>query len=192
MPIQQREIPQVFRKSSMGKRGPRPKLASLKQLEGNPGKRAIDVIGLEATGEVFAPEHLHDDAQACIEMVKRSMPPKTYATVDTFALSAFATAWAWHKRATHEMNAPDFAPIVEGSKGQKQPNPWFKILKAMSEEMRTWGDRLGLDPKARAALKLPDEKPRSKFDGLIGQPASSPSSSASSSPAAKGRAGRLN
>jgi len=157
----------------MGKRGPKPKLASIKQLEGNPGKRAIDLIGLEATGEALVPDHLHDDAQACIELVKRSMPPKTYATVDTFALSAFATAWAWHKRATHEMNAPEFEPIVEGSKGQKQPNPWFKILKAMSEEMRTWGDRLGLDPKARAALKLPDEKPRSKFDGLIGQPGSS-------------------
>jgi|UPI0004BB123B P27 family predicted phage terminase small subunit len=157
----------------MGKRGPKPKLARLQRLEGNPSKRPIDDFGIAATGEALVPDHLHDDAQACIELIKRSMPPKTYATVDTYALSSFATAWAWHKRATHEMNAPDFDPVVDGSKGQKQPNPWFRILKAMSEEMRSWGDRLGLDPKARAALKLPDEKPRSKFDGLIGQSGSS-------------------
>jgi len=50
----------------MGKRGPKPKLASIEKLEGNPGKGTIDVIGLEATGEAFAPKHLHDDAQACI------------------------------------------------------------------------------------------------------------------------------
>lgn len=157
----------------MGKRGPRPKLPAIKKLEGNPGKRAIDSIGLEATGEAFAPEHLHEDAAGCFELIKRSMPPKTYALADSFALSAFATAWAWHKRATHEMNSPDFAPIVEGSKGQIQTNPWFKVLKAMSEELRTWGDRLGLDPKARAGLKLPGEQPRSKFDGLVGQTGSS-------------------
>jgi hypothetical protein len=30
------------------------------------------------------------------------------------------------------------------------------------------GDRLGLDPKSRAALKLPTQKARSKFDGLRG------------------------
>lgn len=159
----------------MGKRGPRKKLPQLAKLEGNPGKRAIDAIGLQATGEAFAPAHLHEDAAACFELIKSSMPPDTYAKVDTFALAAFATAWAWHKRATHEANSPTFTPIVVGSKGQEQPNPWFKILKAMSEEMRTWGDRLGLDPKSRASLKLPDEKPKSKFDGLIGQQGSSPS-----------------
>jgi len=149
------------------------KLPALKALEGNPGKRAIDAIGLQATGEAFAPDHLHDHAVACFELIKGSMPPGTYARADTFGLAAYATAWAWHRRATHEMNAPDFKPIVFGSKGQEQPNPWFKVLKAMSEEMRAWGDRLGLDPKARMALRLPEDKPASKFAGLIAQNGSS-------------------
>lgn len=149
--------------------GGRPKkLPQLKKLEGNPGKRHIEEIVVEAGGDAYAPDHLNDDATACFEMIKRSMPPRLYATADTFALSAFSTAWAWHKRATHELNDPANMPIVEGSKGQLQPNPWFKILKAMSEEMRTWGDRLGLDPKARAALKAPSgDGPKSKFEGLV-------------------------
>jgi hypothetical protein len=36
--------------------------------------------------------------------------------------------------------------------------------------MASLGDRLGLDPKSRAALKLPNARQqRSKFEGLIGQ-----------------------
>ena len=35
--------------------------------------------------------------------------------------------------------------------------------------MATLGDRLGLDPKSRAALKMPDAtKRKSKFAGLLG------------------------
>jgi len=40
----------------------------------------------------------------------------------------------------------------------------------MAAIMATLGDRLGLDPKSRAALKLPSARQqRSKFEGLIGQ-----------------------
>jgi hypothetical protein len=36
--------------------------------------------------------------------------------------------------------------------------------------MASLGDRLGLDPKSRAALKLPNARQqRSKFEGLIGR-----------------------
>jgi hypothetical protein len=40
----------------------------------------------------------------------------------------------------------------------------------MNEQARillSIGARLFLDPVARAALKLPEEKPKSKFDGLV-------------------------
>jgi hypothetical protein len=31
------------------------------------------------------------------------------------------------------------------------------------------GDRLGLSPKARASLHIPEDRPPSKFDGLVGR-----------------------
>ncbi|APG93317.1 hypothetical protein SAMCFNEI73_pB0117 (plasmid) [Sinorhizobium americanum] len=34
--------------------------------------------------------------------------------------------------------------------------------------MMLMGDRLGLDPESRAAVSSPEEKPKSKFSGLIG------------------------
>lgn len=160
----------------MGVRGPKKKLPAVAKMEGNPGKRSIaEDLGVEALGDVFVPEHLHDDAQGCIEVIRSSMPPKTYAALDSFALAAFSTAWALHKRAAHEIGNPEFPHLVTNGAGSLAKNPWIDILNGQARVMMSYGDRLGLDPKARAALKLPSDKPLGKFDGLLGRSASSPS-----------------
>ena len=152
----------------MGRRGRKPKPAAVRRLEGNPRKHPIvdpEVIGL---GEPFVPPELHEDAQACVELVKRAMPPSVYSALDSYALAAFATAWAMHKRAAHAMAAPDFQPIITDEAGNRRPSPWFRVLRGQSAEMRSWGDRLGLSPAARASLKLPGPNdPPSKFAGLV-------------------------
>lgn len=163
----------------MGARGPRKKLPQLSKLDGNPGRRPIEDFGIEAQGEPFVPEHLSDDAQGCIEVIRRSMPPKVYSALDSFLLAAFGHAWSVHKAAVLEMNQPDFQWLVATARGV-QANPWIKIVNSQAQLLASLGDRLGLDPKARAALKLPAARQqRSKFDGLIGQTGSSPSSSVS-------------
>lgn len=161
----------------MGKRGPKPKLSALDKLEGNPGKRVIEESGIEALGEPFTPEHLSDDARGCIEAIKMSMPAGVYSALDSFILSAFATAWALHKLAAHKINDPAFEHVIEvGDNGAQAQSPWLAILNKQAALMATLGDRLGLDPKSRAALKLPGAKQRkSKFAGLLGQTGSSPS-----------------
>ncbi len=159
----------------MGKRGPKPKLSALDKLEGNPGKRVIEESGIEALGEPFTPEHLSDDARGCIEAIKMSMPAGVYSALDSFILSAFATAWALHKLAAHKINDPAFEHVIEvGDNGAQAQSPWLAILNKQAALMATLGDRLGLDPKSRAALKLPGAKQRkSKFAGLLGQTGSS-------------------
>jgi P27 family predicted phage terminase small subunit len=157
----------------MGARGPRKKLPQLSKLEGNPGKRPIEEYGIEAQGEPFVPEHLSDDAQGVIEVIRQSMPPKVYSALDTFLLAAFAHAWSVHKVAVLEMNRPDFSWLVPTARGV-QANPWIRIVNSQAQLMASLGDRLGLDPKSRAALKLPAAKQQgSKFDGLFGQTGSS-------------------
>src|SRR5690606_14341562 len=124
---------------------------------------------------------LSDDAQGCIEVIKRSMPPKVYSALDSFLLAAFGTAWALHKKAALEINRPGFDAVVTLESGVQMQSPWLAILNKQAALMASLGDRLGLDPKARAALKLPGAKQHqgSKFDGLLGQTGSSPSSSVS-------------
>jgi hypothetical protein len=156
--------------------GRRKKLSALEQLEGNPGKRVIEAAGVEGLGEPFIAEHLMDDARGCIECIKQSMPAKVYSALDSFLLAAFGMAWALHKKAALEISNPEFAWIVTNSAGSEVPSPWIKILNGQAEKLASLGDRLGLDPKSRAALKLPGAKQqKSKFAGLIGQQGSSPS-----------------
>jgi hypothetical protein len=149
----------------MGRRGPQPKPAALKVLEGNPGKSVIEPTGIEACGEFFVPDHACDDGAGALEIVRQSMPGKVYSALDTFLLSAFATAWSLHKKAVLKISGPDF--------NLKRDAPWVRLANQQTAIMVTLSDRLGLDPRSRAALKLPSARQRrSKFAGLLGQIAS--------------------
>ena len=152
----------------MGRRGPRPKLAAIDRLEGNPSKRIIEESGIEALGSPFIPEHLADDARGCIEVIKQSMPSKIYSALDSFLLSVYGTAWALHKLAALRISDPEFKAVTTLPSGVEMQSPWLAIVNKQAALLASLGDRLGLDPKSRAALKLPTTRPRSKFEGLIG------------------------
>ena len=88
--------------------------------------------------------------------------------LDSFLLAAFAMAWCIHARAEFEIGNPGFVWTVTNTQGRQVPSPWIKILNQQAQLMATLGDRLGLDPKARSALKLPGARQqKSKFEGLI-------------------------
>ena len=152
--------------TSMSARKP----AKLRRLEGNPGHRLIEDSGIEALGTPFVPEHLMDDARGCIEVIQRSMPSSIYSALDSFHLAAFGTAWAIHKMAALKVCDPDFQCVVTGATGAQVSSPWLKVLNQQAALITSLGDRLGLNPASRAALKLPTAKQkRSKFEGLIGR-----------------------
>jgi P27 family predicted phage terminase small subunit len=158
--------------------GPKPKSLALKALEGNRSKESLKPSGIEALGEPFVPEHLMDEARGCIEMIKGSMPKSVYSALDTYLLSAFAMAWVMHKKAALKVSAPDFETVYQTCNGSWAQNPWLKIMSEQAQLVASLGDRLGLDPRSRSALKLPDARQkRSKFAGLIGQSGLSSSSS---------------
>jgi P27 family predicted phage terminase small subunit len=99
-------------------------------------------------------------------MIVSAMPPETYASTDAGGIAIYAVAWADHRRATEALKAEP--PLVAGSKGGLVKNPWFAIRSDAARLMMAMGDRLGLDPKARAGLAPRKDKPKSKFAGLIG------------------------
>jgi phage terminase small subunit len=149
--------------------GRRKKLAEIDHLEGNPGRRLIEESGIEALGAPFIPEHLSDDARGCIEVIQANMPTNIYSALDSFILAAFGTAWAIHKKATLVISDPNFQWIDKSKRGAGVENAWIRIARQQAALMATLGDRLGLDPKSRAALKMPDSRQRkSKFAGLLG------------------------
>jgi phage terminase small subunit len=124
-------------------------------------------------GTAFAPEHLHEDAQACIEHILRCYGKfKEVKEIDTYALSTFATAWAWHKAAVHRMNARDFEPITKTSRGHGEvPNGWFKILWESSRVMTSLMGKLFLSPQDRYVPSAGKVESSGKFAGLLGNAA---------------------
>jgi P27 family predicted phage terminase small subunit len=157
----------------MGKRGPRKKNPILEALDGYPCKEAIRELGIEGLGRPFIPEHLMDDARGCIEMIMQSMPDKIYSALDSYLLAAFGVAWALHKQASLKVSDPNFQVVYQANEhGLMVQSPWLAILNKQAMMMATLGDRLGLNPAARAALKMPGARQqKSQFDGLIGQSA---------------------
>ncbi|MDX0210959.1 phage terminase small subunit P27 family [Sinorhizobium meliloti] len=153
----------------MGARGPRPETPEIQALKGNPGKRKKRAPSIKPAGETVIPNYLQGDALACFKMITAAMPPGYFASTDTGSIAVYAAAWADHKAAVSALAVEP--AIVDGSTGNKQPNPWFKIKNEAARIMMAMGDRLGLDPKSRAALSPPEEKRSSKFSGLIGRSA---------------------
>jgi len=145
--------------------GRKPKPLLINKLNGFPGKAkynskakklaALDLM-VPALGAVFIPDHLHEDAQACVQVIKDSMPVGLYSRADSYALAAFACAWAVHKRAAHELANPEFDWVVTYA-GKSGPNAWIKIMFEAGRQMATMGDRLGLSPSSRASLQMPSK-----------------------------------
>ena len=155
----------------MGKRGPKKKPSIIEALEGFPCKEALRDTHIAGLGEPFVAEHLMDDARGCIEVVRDSMPVGIYSRLDSYLLAAFGMAWAMHKMAAHKINDPGFEAVYKANdQGLLVQSPWLSILNKQAMMMASLGDRLGLNPAGRAALKLPSEKQQdSKFAGLIAQ-----------------------
>jgi P27 family predicted phage terminase small subunit len=141
----------------------------MQALKGNPGKRKKRPPSIRPSGDVYIPNYLEGDARECFEMITGAMPPETYSATDSGGIAVYAVAWADHKRATEALKTEP--PLVLGAKGGLVKNPWFTIRSDAARIMMAMGDRLGLDPKARAGLAKPEKEKLSKFSGLIGQSA---------------------
>lgn len=154
----------------MGKRGPKPKSPELRRLEGNPGYKPINEDAPVATGRPVAPDYLSEYANEVWVRVIGSMPSSVYTAADQDLLAAYCVAADLHRQAVKQV-ALEGAVIPGGGEGRSYVNPCVKVLNEAAQKMALIGSRLGLDPAARATLRVPkDEKPKSKFEGLVAFP----------------------
>ena len=155
----------------MGRRGPQKKLAAIERLECNPGCYPIEESGVAGLGEPFIPEHLPDDARGCIGVIKVSMPPGVYSALDSFLLWRLRWFGQFTKRPPMRSAGLSFNGRPQASAAVRRLVPGSELRTSRAQMLASLGDRLGLDPKSRAALKLPNARQqRSKFEGLIGAP----------------------
>lgn len=123
-------------------------------------------------GEPYIPEHLNEDAKTCAQTIIDMFAKTNHLTKpDSYIISVFANAWAWHKAATEEINRDGFEPIVENRRGGQKPNPWFQIMREQAVLMLACSTRLYLSPADRMTLNIAHQRDiaESKFAGLIGR-----------------------
>ena len=153
----------------MGKRGPKPKSPELRRLEGNPGYKPINEDAPQPIGRPQRPKYLKGYAAQVWAKVVGSMPEKIYTPADEELLAAYCVAAAMHRQAIEHINAD--GPVLTAESGAPYQSPWMGILNTQATKKATIGSRLGLDPAARATLRVSkDEKPKSKFEGLVAFP----------------------
>lgn len=153
----------------MGKRGPKPKPMELRRIEGNPSRRPMNDSAPEAQGRPQPPDYLSAYARTVWDRVIGSMPEKIYTAADQDLLAAYCVQSDLHRSAAEQAGRE--GAVIPSNEGRSYVNPCIKVLNEAARQMTSIGTRLGLDPAARATLKVPkDEKPKSKFEGLVAFP----------------------
>lgn len=134
--------------------GRRAKPTELKLIQGNPGKRAINLS--EPKGEVLqhipeCPEWIPGEGQ---EAWKKLAPwlakNKILTGTDLHNLEAFCAAYGrW--REAEEIYAKD-GPVVIGATGGPVKNPAATVINESLKQITSFGAALGLDPASRVRL----------------------------------------
>lgn len=158
----------------MGARGPARKPAAIKKLEGNPGQYPLPENRLTADGVPVRPEHVEEYGAEVWNRIVNAMPRGVYTATDIDLLAAYCVAANDLRRATQMLAIEGIVvwePVFSKSGahvGDKQKlNPWQTVSTAARSQLAQIGSRLGLDPVARDNIKMPEQKPISKFDGLV-------------------------
>jgi P27 family predicted phage terminase small subunit len=159
-------------------RGPKPKPAHLKLIEGNPGKRRIPQN--EPRPEIGempeAPVFLTVDARSEWDRVSIQLHRMGLLTeIDVASLAAYCQAygrWVTAERVIAAMAEKDQLTgglMIKTTNGNAIQNPLIGTSNKAASDMVRYAAEFGLTPAARARLALgagPQKK--SKFDGLVG------------------------
>lgn len=126
----------------------------LKELSGNPGKRALNKREPKPTGTPTPPTLTPEAAQVWKRLVSTS-PSALYKAPDEFVIAAFCEAVAGHRVAT--LMIIEQGRYATGSTGQITVAPWVKDQADQARLVMAYASRLGLDPVARTSIMTSEE-----------------------------------
>lgn len=129
---------------------------ALKELAGNPGKRALNKREPMPTGALTAPSVLSTEGLKVWKRLVSTSPNALYKAPDEFSIAAFCEAVAGWREATRAIS--ERGRYAVGSTGQMTVAPWVKDQAEQARLVMTFGARLGLDPVARANMMVPEEE----------------------------------
>lgn len=141
-------------------RGRPPKPTALKQLAGNPGKRALN--GAEPKPQAKrppCPKSLQGEARKeWNRMSKQLFELGLLTQVDRAALAAYCQAWAHWVEANEQVEK--LGMIVKTENGYPQLSPYWTIAQQAAKLMKSYLTEFGMTPGSRSRLRVgQDERP---------------------------------
>ena len=158
----------------MGKRGPTPKPTILKIIDGNPGKRPLNMNEPQPTKESpTCPAWMPNEAKKEWKRVVPELERMELLTlVDMAALTGYCVAWARFVDAEKWIKINGTFYTVNDKDGQiKSMNkvPQVAIVEKSLDIMRAFCKEFGFTPSSRSGIVVPKkEKPASKFSKFGG------------------------
>lgn len=140
-------------------RGRKPKPTAIKELEGNPGKRALNRKEPQPSGGIPSrPAHLH--GAAAIEwnrVVKELQEMGVLTRIDRAVLASYCVAYGHWVDA--EQHLQEEGAVIETTFGNKVQNPYLQISKRSMDQMVKFAAEFGMTPSSRSRVKTepPDE-----------------------------------
>jgi len=151
-------------------RGRKPKPTRLKLIEGNPGKRPLNLREPHAQPKApTCPAHLSPTAKAewkrlCSELFYLGI----LTAGDRAAMAAYCQSYGRWVEA--EKRLAETPTLIKLPSGYIQQSPWLTIANKQLELMHRYMSELGLTPTARTRVEAVPPA-HSRFAGLLGGPA---------------------
>ena len=136
----------------MAKVGRKPKPTALKKLEGNPGKRPLNLMEpVPPVVELRCPKHLLPEAKReWKRLAPILMQMGLLTAADAVPFEAYCTAYARWREAQAEITR--HGSIYKDNDGRIRPNPYIAIDNQQMREIRSFAAEFGLTPSNRSAM----------------------------------------
>ena len=136
----------------------------MKKLDGNPGKRSLNVDEPKPTvKQPTCPAHLVGQARTeWYRMVKLLIELRLLTEIDRAALAGYCQAWARWVEAENQIRAEGMTITTE--KGNIIQSPYVGIANQAMKQMRSFLIEFGMTPSSRSRVKLPTADEGDPYD----------------------------
>ncbi|AZF90288.1 MAG: terminase small subunit [Phage 5P_3] len=147
--------------------GPAPTPTKLKELRGNPGKRALNAHEPQPrAAKVTCPRWLPTAAKREWRRIAPELVRLGLLTVaDRAALAAYCEAWAEAIMAHQALQREGYT--FETEKGYRGVHPLVAVKNKALLRMRAFGAEFGMTPSARARLSVEPPTPLDPFESFL-------------------------
>ena len=146
-----------------------PKPTRLKELTGNPGKRALNKAEPRPSAKrPGCPAHIQGEARKeWNRITKQLLEMGVLTQVDRAALAAYCQCWERWVQAEEAMREPGFRMITTTDNGYPVVSPWLNVANAAMKQMLRFLTEFGMTPSSRSRVTVTTEQEADPFEEFL-------------------------